>query len=485
MQQSTNIQNISNLGKPIKINNTVNTLKKYSNLIGGECFMIESLDDLYIKADELLMKKLIFNFVNLKFEINPNLANKVILQNNSENNNCNNLNFKNSYKNKIQANPQNFQNSSLLGLREDVDNLILKNNNFSTEKTFLANSNNIFNETFIKTSAKLNVDFKIFKQTYNNYNTEEFLIDRNEGITYKEKWPLPDDFLINKKIKNLPKKNSNLSFMVSNEIHFDVPCKIQDVDEYEISDYDLIIKIFEYFPNLTIEDLLNQFTIFELNREKNIENEQKNDGLSMEGNLHTQKSLNFLKIYFDLYLNIDNNNYNIYFSNVPMKPFAVLKLIIPMRLLKERNKKSVEQKEKFLDFLKKNLGFEIQPNKNMENNNNKEKSNNISQEKIKEKLNDKILDSIMENKIKNQNKEKEIPEDDLLIEKNLLENLNPKINQNSVNSQNKNNFINNPNNFSSHGIKFKINIMPYNYRQFFNLVSHFEKVLNFFIFYFF
>ena len=63
-----------------KLSNTYSVLRKYTKMISGEIFLIESFDDLYIKVDDLVTRKCFFNFVNLKLEMSPALISKIKLQ---------------------------------------------------------------------------------------------------------------------------------------------------------------------------------------------------------------------------------------------------------------------------------------------------------------------------------------------------------------------------------------------------------------------
>lgn len=469
-----------------KFNNTINILKKYSNIIGGECILVETFDDLYIKCDELLVKKLFYNYVNLRFELNPNFSNKILqMQSNLVDieNATNKAYITNNLNNNMMGQP-------FLKLSEEKNNQKeIYNLKISSEKTIennfkSANSKIISGDLSKKYLTKINIDFKNFKPIGNN-PPDEILLDRNDGILYREKWPLPDDFVISKKTLKLPKKNSNLTYLISSEMLFEIPCKIQEIDEYEISDLELIIKILEFFPNVTIEDLLNQFHLIELNREINIKNDANlnmntNTSLNVKNAVanvsekNFPKNLNYLKIYFEVMLNnldiLGNSNNPNHLTNIPNRPFALLKIVLPIKLLKENIKNKYETSEKFVNFLKRILNIDDEKQEQKKEMVDKVESDRIKNEGLKdfkdERDHDMIIDIIMENKTNNN-----------LESRDLIENLNPKnISNNQTNS---NNNLQNPiSNSNINGIKFKFCVLPYNYKEFFSITNSFEKVIN-------
>lgn len=511
-----------------KISSTLSILKRYSNIIGGECIMIESFDDLYIKCDELLMKKLFFNFVNLRFEINPNLASKILAaQSASESisaatdptNGIISIN-PNIPSQHAQMQPQRGSNSLIqtssatLPLKEEITEI----KNFSLSKTLnemkkpeseksnFLNTNNFkyvtthlpAKEVSKRISAKINIDFKVFKQLGMNPN-DDYIADRNERVVYREKWPLPDDFLINKNMKILPKKNSNLSYLISSEMLFEIPCKIQDTDEYEIFDIDLLIKIIEFYPNVTLEDLMSQYNLLEVNKEISIKNTMTSSALyniaspNPAGSMPaaaaaaSSKTMNYLKIYFDVFLNSLETQSNFNFANFPNKPFAVIKFVLPIRLLKDAIKSdSSAASEKFIDFLKRIFNYE----KNDKEDYKKPQSENkeILKEKEKDEQ-DLINEAIRESKLKSQQDDVDCITSQALSgqnnnksntidsekEKILAKELSMKLNLDSKKINEKNNL----NQLNLNGVKFKLCVMPFNYKEFFSIVSSFEKVINY------
>jgi hypothetical protein len=398
-------------------------------------------------------------------------------------------------------------------------------NNCITNKIPLTELNKKFN-------VKLNIDFKNLKinqnqnqHHYQNQNEENFLNEK-EHIFYREKWPLPDDYFINKNTKKLPKKNSNLSYLISNEILFDIPCKIQDMDEYEIYDNEIIIKLFEYFPDLTLNEIYKEIKIINFNKEiihsnEIINKEKEKDNLkgifgSLSYNSNKNfKQINYLKFYFEIFLNIfdpnfsnDNNNYN---KNINFnKSFAVLKFVLPIKLLKEYNIQggNKNENEKFSDFLKRIFNYNSEnmdniikkdKDKETDNNNNNKDINNKDKDKVNDNDNDNdlIINEIMKNKIDlnlNLNKENN---NNLINELNINTDLNINLinpitneNENDLYNNNNNNYkdkrnnnINNNNNekinkipFNLNGVKIKFCVLPYNYKEFFDIINSFEKV---------
>ncbi len=471
--ESKSIQNTNKdkANENYKLNNTINIIKKYTNLVGGESFLIESFDDLYINVNEFLLKKLFTNYINLRFEFNPNLSNRISQIQSNLNNLDNSTNIPNANINHIN---KTIYNQSLK-LREDSgDNIKLINEKISDNSTnnkFRSSITNLHNESIKKFLTRVNIDYKNFKPIGNN-PPEEFLLDRNDGILYREKWPLPDDFVISKKTQKLPKKNSNITYLISSEMLFEIPCKIQDIDEYEISEFDIIIKIIEFFPNVTIEDLLNQFHINELNREIHLKNQSINNLNKQVGNQADKntKTFNYLKIFFEILMNNLENTNNINNPNnltiLPNNPFAILKLVIPIKFLRENIKNKSNTSERFIDFLKRVLNYENQKDevKIIEE---KEKNNKLKDEEKKifkdERDHDMIIETIMENKAKID-----------LVSKNLINDLNPK-NINNLSNKNNSNF-GSASNINTNGIKLKFCVLPYNYKEFFSIVCSFEKV---------
>ena len=210
---------------------------KYVNIIGGQTIKCETFKDLIFKT-ESFVNSLNFHKVNINLEINNTLINN------------------------IQKAEKNIE-------------FTLNSKSIYPEIKF-TNQSAMFNN---KSLVNLNVDFRRFKQVF-PANSE----NKKENLVYQENWPLPDEIIINKNTKFLPKKKAHPCYIIGNEIRFnlDIP-KYLETDHYDINDRDFIIRILENYPDLKLAHLK-------------------------------------LKIFWELYIIIQSND-------IPKKSFAVMKII--------------------------------------------------------------------------------------------------------------------------------------------------------------
>jgi len=254
-------------------------IKKYTSIIGGRVVLCENFEDYLNQVDRLAFSDMILNSVNVCLEINNNVIN--IIQ-----------------QNEIKSREKEMNPANII---LNPGNLILPSN-LGIPKIKFRNKN-----TFNKALVPFIVDFKQFKQVpiSGNLNTSmDLLFDRNENSFYKEKWPLPDEFLMNKNVKTLQKKKAHPSFLIANELQFDFEIKRIEYDEYEIEDKEFILRFLENYPDLTIK-VIKEFII-------------KNNK----------------KITWDVYTLINNS------ENILKKPFAVLKLVFGNKIANNFNSKN-------------------------------------------------------------------------------------------------------------------------------------------------
>jgi hypothetical protein len=262
-------------------------LRKYSTLIGGSLENVENFDELIAKMDIYSMRKFILNKVNINLEIN------------------------NSVVNLLQQNDMKLSGISNVNKNPSSDGIKFSLSNKST-----------VSGTYSKSTVCLNVDYKYFKPTGSMIiSSSDLIFDRNETVSYKEKWPLPDDFLVNKNMKNFPRRKSRPTYVIANEIKFDFNILRSDYDEYEIFDTDseFILKLIENYPSLTLGKIKNIFT------------PEKSNGNSNSGNISPlPQTVN--KITWDIYSLMGEASASPQ-SASPKKPFAVLRLIVDSKKL--------------------------------------------------------------------------------------------------------------------------------------------------------
>jgi hypothetical protein len=265
-------------------------LKKYSSLIGGSVEKLENFDELIAKMDFYSMRKFIFNKVNINLEINNSVVN--LLQQNDI---------------KISGQSNANKNQMADGIKFSISN-----------KSSMSG-------TFSKSTVCLNVDYKYFKPTGSLIiSSSDLIFDRNETLNYKEKWPLPDDFLINKNMKNFPRRKSRPTYVIANEIKFDFNILRSDYDEYEIYDpeSEFIIKLLENYPSFTLGKIKNMCIP-----------EKVNSNSSNTGSISPSPlSQTISKITWDVYTLMGETSVSPQ-SASPKKPFAVLRLIIDSKKL--------------------------------------------------------------------------------------------------------------------------------------------------------
>ena len=179
-------------------------IMKITNLIGGKVEKCANLNELMMKTDYYTnyynLGKIFFNI-----EINNNIINKI------------------QKEESLKGDPQNLE-------------FKFSNKNLNSSYKFL---------------VPFSVDFKKFKRIVNNNQITFF--DRQDCIFYQENWPLPDDIMVSKQMKTLPKRKAHPTYILGNEIktEFELQKSI-DVDHYDINEKEHIIKIIENYPDLKL-----------------------------------------------------------------------------------------------------------------------------------------------------------------------------------------------------------------------------------------
>lgn len=197
----------------------------------------------------------------------------------------------------------------------EINNSLI-NNIQKAEKNieFTLNNKSIYPEIkFVNQSAMFNnkslvnltIDFRRFKQVF-PANIE----NKKENVVYQEIWPLPDDIIINKNTKTLPKKRAHPCYIIGNEIKFnlDIP-KYLETDHYDINDRDFIIRFLENYPDLKLQHLK-------------------------------------LKLFWELYIMIQSND-------IPKKSFAIMKIIHKSKELDFDIENETNKNVQLSDFVKK------------------------------------------------------------------------------------------------------------------------------------
>lgn len=207
--------------------------KKLSLLIGGDVYQVSKYDELMIQMEEISYS-LSFGKVNVCLETyNKEVDNIEKHQNikslfpykSSLNSNTNNNNINN--------NSVNFSNKYLVPLNIEQ----------------IKQRNNVYN------SCRKNTD--IF------------------NIEYKEKWPLPYQFILNKLMTNLPyKKKSHPHYVIGRLVKHSLINNHKDLfEEYEILDNNFALSFFSNYPDLLItEQRKIHWDIYSLNENYNYQN---------------------------------------------------------------------------------------------------------------------------------------------------------------------------------------------------------------------
>ncbi len=186
----------------------LNILTKYSNIIGGQTYGCENFKDLTSKVENFV-NSVNTHRVNINIEINNNIINN------------------------IQKAEKNIESPL--------------NNKLPYPEIKFVNQSAMFNNKYL---IPLIVDFRRFKQLYPNNNNNK------ESIIYQENWPIPDEILINKNTKLLPKKRAHPTYIIGNEVKFNFDIsKTLETDHYDISDKDFLLKFLENYPDLTVSHL--------------------------------------------------------------------------------------------------------------------------------------------------------------------------------------------------------------------------------------
>ena len=109
------------------------------------------------------------------------------------------------------------------------------------------------------TNNRVYINFNINKLKKKNYIT---YLEYNGNIDkMNEKWPFPDELIINKNISILPTKNS-LPFYEFGNIKYNISLPLEYYDEYEIKDKKFIITILtdsDCWSNMTLSDFIKQY----------------------------------------------------------------------------------------------------------------------------------------------------------------------------------------------------------------------------------
>ena len=147
------------------------------------------------------------------------------------------------------------------------------------------------NEKVLNTN-RVNIQFII------NKSRKKKLITQIENIyeNNNEKWPFPDEVIINKSMKKLPAKKSIPVYEISNLIKYNISIPKDIYDIYEITDKKFIVNLLA-FSNATIDLKLKDFLL------------KFND-----------------TVFFEVIIDISDND-------IYKKPFAILKLLFQNKII--------------------------------------------------------------------------------------------------------------------------------------------------------
>ena len=275
-----------------------------------------------------------YNSINL---INTN---DITLENTNNNNNNNNTNNDESFP-KIYNELYRWDQTIYSIILTDIENIqniksfdiLSKYSKLVGGKVYTVKNNESLNMIISELNEKIFNTNKVNIQFILNKSKKKKLITQIENIyeNYNEKWPFPDELIINKSMKKLPVKKSIPVYEISNLIKYNISIPNDLYDLYEINDKKFIVNLLA-FSNATIDLKLKDFLL------------KFNDSL-----------------FFDVIIDIPDND-------IYKKPFAILKLIFKNNIIediKKYNDKNIS------------LGTYFE---NLVNNNNNNKNNELINE---------------------------------------------------------------------------------------------------------
>lgn len=186
-------------------------------------------------------------------------------------------------------------------------------------------SNKYFQNNSVNINFNINKQKKIYIITYLEFNGN---IDK-----INEKWPFPDELIINKEVQELPTKNA-LPFYELGNYKYDFSLSQDYYDEYDIKDRKFIMTLLtegDCWNNLTLSEFISKYRtsvtidilISDLNSKKIVKkpfaiiniNFSKEILDSMNDTITKKGNINFTKFFNDFQIFYNNSNNNIISKN--------------------------------------------------------------------------------------------------------------------------------------------------------------------------
>ena len=186
-------------------------------------------------------------------------------------------------------------------------------------------SNKYFQNNSVNINFNINKQKKIYIITYLEFNGN---IDK-----INEKWPFPDELIINKEVQELPTKNA-LPFYELGNYKYDFSLSQDYYDEYDIKDRKFIMTLLtegDCWNNLTLSEFISKYRtsvtidilISDLNSKKLVKkpfaiiniNFSKEILDSMNDTITKKGNINFTKFFNDFQIFYNNSNNNIISKN--------------------------------------------------------------------------------------------------------------------------------------------------------------------------
>lgn len=186
-------------------------------------------------------------------------------------------------------------------------------------------NNKYFQNNSVNINFNINKQKKIYIITYLEFNGN---IDK-----INEKWPFPDELIINKEVQELPTKNA-LPFYELGNYKYDFSLSQDYYDEYDIKDRKFIMTLLtegDCWNNLTLSEFISKYRtsvtidilISDLNSKKIVKkpfaiiniNFSKEILDSMNDTITKKGNINFTKFFNDFQIFYNNSNNNIISKN--------------------------------------------------------------------------------------------------------------------------------------------------------------------------
>ena len=186
-------------------------------------------------------------------------------------------------------------------------------------------NNKYFQNNSVNINFNINKQKKIYIITYLEFNGN---IDK-----INEKWPFPDELIINKEVQELPTKNA-LPFYELGNYKYDFSLSQDYYDEYDIKDRKFIMTLLtegDCWNNLTLSEFISKYRtsvtidilISDLNSKKLVKkpfaiiniNFSKEILDSMNDTITKKGNINFTKFFNDFQIFYNNSNNNIISKN--------------------------------------------------------------------------------------------------------------------------------------------------------------------------